>query len=182
MQTITMPEIVVPERVVETPQGKLVYPGWEVPARMLVIDPTEVQALLKAARDAATLAYSAYNVQFPVGSALIMADDPTGEIFQSGNSENSILNGGMCAERAALHFAAGQGFRRLRILAVSTAHREKSDITLRAPCGLCRQAIREFADDDTIILIDHDIPGILANVLDINRLFPYGYHYMPLAM
>jgi cytidine deaminase len=182
MQTITLPEINLPDQTVETPQGKLIYPGWQVPARMMVIDPVEIQSLIKAAREAASVAYSAYSVQFPVGAALVMADDPDQRIFASGNSENSVLNSGICAERAALNYAAGQGFNRLRIIVVSTAHRDKADITLRSPCGLCRQTIREFADDNTIIVIDHDMPGVLANILDINRLLPYGYHYTPMAM
>lgn len=179
MQTITLPEITVADQVIDTPQGQLMYPGWHVPSRMFVIDPVEVQTLIKAARESAEHAYSAYNVQFPVGCALIMADDPDNQIFQSGNSENSVLNAGVCAERATLHYAAGQGFRKVRIMALSTAHREKDDITLRSPCGLCRQTIREFADDNTIIIIDHDQAGKLGNILDINRLLPYGYHYTP---
>lgn len=181
MQTITLPEINIADETIETPHGTLVYPGWQVPSRMFVIDPVEVQQLIKAARDAAEQAYSAYNVQFPVGCAVIMADDPDQTIFQSGNSENSVLNAGVCAERATLHYAAGQGFRTIRIMALSTAHRDKADLTLRSPCGLCRQTIREFANDGTIIIIDHDQPGMLGNVLDINRLLPYGYHYAPMG-
>jgi cytidine deaminase len=181
MQTITLPTVTVPEQIVETAHGKLIYPGLDIPSRMLVVDTAEIQALIKAARNAADHAYSAYQVQFPVGAALIMRDDPDGQIFASGNSENSVLNAGVCAERAALSYAAGQGFRLIKAIAVSTAHRHESDVTLRSPCGLCRQAIREFANDDTVIAIDYDSPGVLANIFDINRVLPYGYHYTPVA-
>ncbi len=181
MQTITLPDIAIPDQTIDTPQGKLIYPGWSLPSRMMVVDPVEIQSVIKAARDAASVAYSAYQVQFPVGAAVIMADDPDAQIFQAGNSENSVLNAGICAERAAINFAVGQGFRRIKLIAVSTAHRAKDDMTLRSLCGLCRQTVREFADDNTIIIVDHDAPGELANILDINRLLPYGYHYTPIA-
>ena len=181
MQTITLPALDIPAQTVQTSQGALIYPGLAVPARMLIVDPAEIQMLIKRAREAAEQSYSAYDVQFPVGAAVIMRDDPDQQVFSSGNSENSVLNGGICAERAVLNYVAGQGFRHLRIMALSTAHRDKDDITLRSPCGLCRQIIREFADNDTIIAIDHESPGVLANILDINRLLPYGYHYTPIT-
>ncbi|HEY1095749.1 MAG TPA: cytidine deaminase [Alphaproteobacteria bacterium] len=181
MQTMTLPALSIPAKAVETPLGKLIYPGIDQPERMLIVDPAEIQSLVKAARQAAELAYSAYDVQFPVGAALIMRDDPDGLIFSAGNSENSVLNAGICAERAAIAYAIGQGFRQIKMIVVSTANREKDDIALRAPCGLCRQAIREFADDNTVIIVDHESDGILGEILDINRLFPYGYHYTPVT-
>lgn len=178
MQTITLPAVSIPSQTVTTPLGLLRYPGLDVPERMLLVDPTEIKKLIEAARDAADMAYSAYKVQFPVGAALIMADDPEQQIFAAANNENSVLNAGICAERAVINYVTGQGFRRIKTIVISTAHREKADITLRAPCGLCRQTISEFADDNTVIIVDHDSAGVLGDVLDIHRLLPYRYHYI----
>lgn len=177
MQTVTLPAITWPAQKTTTPQGDLIYPGLDLPARMMLVDPAEIAQLVKEARRAAEQAYSAYDTQFPVGAALIMRDDPDERIFSASNSENSVLNAGICAERAAIHFAVGQGFRQIKIIVISTANREQAEIALRSPCGLCCQTIREFADDNTVIVIDYEADGVLGEILDINRLLPYGYRY-----
>jgi cytidine deaminase len=182
MQTITLPALEIPPQKTETTHGTLIYPGLDVPARMMLIDPSEIAQLVKEARRAAEQAYSAYKTQFPVGAALIMRDDPELRIFSASNSENSVLNAGVCAERAAIHFAVGQGFREIKIIVISTANREQADIALRSPCGLCRQTIREFADDNTVIIIDYEADGVLGEILDINRLLPYGYRYQTVSI
>jgi cytidine deaminase len=103
-----------------------------------------------------------------------MADDPSGQIFTASNTENGVLNAGTCAERAALHYAVGQGFRKLKLIAVSTP-RLADAINFRSPCGLCRQTISEFADSNTLIIIDKDIAGDACDIVDIDRLLPYRY-------
>lgn len=175
MQTLSLPELVIPDTVTETPLGKIIVPGVTVEPRLVVIDPTIIKQLLEAARLATETAYNNFpGVIFPVGAACIMADDGEAEIFSAANCENGVLNAGMCAERSLLHYVVSKGFRRIKYLAVTTPHADK-DITLRSPCGLCRQTIAEFADDDTLILIDHQQPGMLCDVVDINRLLPYRY-------
>ena len=175
MQTLLLPEITIADHVTETPFGTITVPGLTIPERMVVIDPAVIKQLIEAARLATETAYNNYPAaKFPVGAACIMADDGEAEIFSAANSENAVLNAGMCAERALLHYVVSKGFRRIKYLAVTTPNNAK-EINLRSPCGLCRQTISEFADDDTLIIIDHNIPGKLADVIDINRLLPYRY-------
>ncbi len=174
MQTITLPAVTLAEHVTETPLGRLIVPGLHIPERMVVVEPQRIQELVQKARLAADLGYNNYGVKFPVGAACIMADDLEQTIFTAANCENAVLNSGMCAERALLHYVVAQGFRHIKYLCVSTPHRDK-EINLRSPCGLCRQTISEFADDKTVIVIDHQQPGILADILDIDRLLPYRY-------
>jgi len=175
MQTLLLPELTIPDHVTETPLGRITVPGLAIPQRMLVIDPVVIRELIERARLATETAYNNFPaVIFPVGASCIMADDGEAQIFSAANCENGVLNTGMCAERSLLHYVAAQGFRRIKYLAVSTLHNHR-DISLRSPCGACRQTIAEFADDDTLVLIDHQTPGKLCDIVDINRLLPWRY-------
>lgn len=176
MQSLLLPELGIPDHVTDTPLGKVIVPGVSIPERMVMFDPNVIGKLIDAARLATETAYNNYpGALFPVGAACIMADDGEEEIFSAANCENAILNSGMCAERALLHYVVSKGFRRIKYIAVSTANSKKENIRLRSPCGLCRQTIAEFADDNTLIIIDHQQPGILADIVDMDRLLPYRY-------
>lgn len=175
MQTITLPEITIPDHVTDTPQGRITVPGLQIPARMTVIDPALIKEMIGAARLATETAYNNVPaVKFPVGAAVIMADDGEAEIFTASNSEMPVLNSGICAERALLHYVVSKGFRRVKYLVVTTPNNAK-EINLRSPCGLCRQTIAEFSDDNTLVILDHATNGDLGDILDINRLLPWRY-------
>lgn len=175
MQTIVLPEIAIADHVTETPLGTITVPGIMIPERMFVVEPQQIRDLIEAARLATETAYNNFPAAiFPVGAACIMQDDGEAQVFTAANCENGVLNAGICAERALLHYVVAQGFRRIKYLVVSTANRDK-DITMRSPCGLCRQTISEFADENTLIIIDHQQDGKLADIVDINRLLPWRY-------
>ena len=103
---------------------------------------------LRAAADAARAhAWCPYS-NFPVGAALV-ADD--GRVFSGCNVENASYPAGTCAERVALGAAITAGARRFsRVVITSAAH----DPT--PPCGICRQALVEFAPHLDIIAISPD--------------------------
>lgn len=175
MQTLVLPEIAIPPHHTETKLGRVTVPGITIPERMFVIEPDIIKTLVERARLATETAYNNFPAAiFPVGAACIMQDDGEQQIFTAANCENGVLNAGVCAERALLHYVVAQGFRRIKYLAVSTPNR-KEKINLRSPCGLCRQTIAEFADDNTLIIIDHQEEGKLADIVDINRLLPWRY-------
>jgi cytidine deaminase len=91
-------------------------------------------------RDAATAAmhraYAPYS-QFRVGAALLAAD---GTIYAGCNVENSAFPAGSCAERNALGAAIHAGRQEFTALVIVT----EADLPT-PPCGVCRQALVEFA-------------------------------------
>ena len=104
-------------------------------------DPTkspvgQPEPLLKAARDAFSRAYAPYS-KYQVGAA-VLADD--GHIYTGANVENAVYPLTICAERVAIASAIAAGARRILAIAIVTANGG-------APCGACRQVMREFADD-----------------------------------
>jgi cytidine deaminase len=81
-------------------------------------------------------AYAPYS-RFQVGAALLGTD---GSISDGCNVENAAYPAGICAERAALAAAVARGVRTFRTIAIAT-----STGTPTPPCGMCRQALVEFA-------------------------------------
>jgi cytidine deaminase len=105
------------------------------------------EPLIAAAREAAARAHAPYS-RFPVGAALLMED---GSIVAGCNVENRSYGLTMCAERTAIGAAVARGLTRPRALAVTTTSAPPS-----APCGMCRETLREFASDLPVLLVNPD--------------------------
>jgi homotetrameric cytidine deaminase len=98
--------------------------------------------LLALAREAAGRAYAPYS-GFPVGAAVRTAD---GRRYAGANVENAAYPQGQCAEASALGaMVAGGGGRVVEVVVAAPSEAEC------APCGGCRQRLREFADQDAPI-------------------------------
>ena len=72
----------------------------------------------------------------------------SGKIYGGCNVENASYGGTVCAERVAIFSAAAAGERRLKALAVIGGPADAQDEMPgeAAPCGICRQVMREFGD------------------------------------
>ena len=101
------------------------------------------KALLRAAMKARTFAYAPYS-DFYVGAALLSTD---GRIFTGCNIENSAYSPSLCAERCAMAKAVSEGAR--DFVAIAVVGPEDSETT---PCGVCRQVLYEFCDENLIVL------------------------------
>lgn len=104
----------------------------------------EAQRLVSEARRAAENSYSPYS-HFRVGAVVIAAD---GSEYTGCNVENAAYGASICAEANAIATAAANGVREIEILAVTCLDDEGC-----APCGNCRQVMREF-DVQRVILTD----------------------------
>jgi cytidine deaminase len=171
---LLLPALEVPGCVVETPSGRLIVPGQRIAEKRIPIEPCWIADLTLSARKAAAAAHAPYS-RFHVGAAVVMADDPDRRVFTGCNVENASYGATICAERNAIHSAVAAGFRRIAFLALSTADSLDGPVNHRSPCGPCRQVIREFADDRTLIVIDTGAEGAIGEVLDIDRLLPWGF-------
>ena len=96
-----------------------------------------------AALAAKALAYAPYS-KFQVGAAIRV----DGEVFTGVNVENATYPLSVCAERNAIAAAVSSGKHHLEEVAVATDASPPS-----APCGGCRQVLREFAADPDDVVI-----------------------------
>lgn len=103
--------------------------------------------LVKIAVEAMAKAYTPYS-NFKVGAALLAED---GEVFMGCNIENAAYSPTICAERVAFSSAVRDGKRKFsKIAVVGGMNGELSSFTY--PCGVCRQVMREFCDDDFVLV------------------------------
>ena len=100
----------------------------------------ELVARAAQARNHAYAPYSGYTV----GAALLTK---SGRIYTGCNVENAVYPLTTCAERVAVVKAVSDGEREFTALAVSTRNGG-------APCGSCRQTLREFGGDTVVVIAD----------------------------
>ncbi|SDJ57108.1 cytidine deaminase [Natronorubrum texcoconense] len=121
--------------------------------------------LLEIARDVQSDAHVPYS-EYPVGAALETAD---GEVFVGCNLENANYSNSLHAEEVAVAEAVKNGHRDFTRLAVSSGRRD--GVT---PCGMCRQTLAEFCDDDLLVICDegedeepteYTLGGLLPNTI-----------------
>ncbi len=117
--------------------------------------------LLKQAIEARENAYALYS-GYKVGAALLAAN---GKVFKGCNVENASYGPSMCAERVAVFKAVSEGNMDFKAIAVVTANSG-------TPCGVCRQVLREFAPNLTVII--GSIKGDYR-VLTLPDLLPYSF-------
>ncbi len=106
-----------------------------------------IRRLVGAARRAARYAYAPYS-GFRVGAALL---DAEGRIFAGANIENASYPLGICAERTALQLWLAESGAAIEAVVVY------SDTPAPTPpCGLCREALRQWAAEARLYLAYRD--------------------------
>jgi cytidine deaminase len=103
-------------------------------------DREELISQAQAARGRAYAPYSGYKV----GAALL---GKSGRVYTGSNVENAVYPLCTCAERVAVVKAVSEGERAFDALAVATENGG-------APCGSCRQILREFGEETVVLIAD----------------------------
>jgi len=122
----------------------------------------DTKKLIKKALEAQKKAYVPYS-NFHVGAALITEDD---EIFTGCNIEISSYSPTLCAERTAIFKAVSEGHKKIKAIAIV------GDANFTYPCGVCRQVIREFGKDATIIIANSEDE---YREYKLDELLPYSF-------
>lgn len=123
----------------------------------------KIHKLILEALKARENAYVPYS-GFSVGAAILTYD---GEIYSGFNIENASYPVCNCAERTALFRAVFDGYKKFSAIAVVGGNvRERGDSlsSYCPPCGMCRQALREFC-------VPHEFEIILAKNINDFKIF-----------
>ena len=92
--------------------------------------------------------YSPYS-SCKVGAALLTED---GKVYTGTNIENAAFSPTVCAERVAFFKAISEGEK--KFLKIAVAGGKNGEINgIFAPCGVCRQVMREFCHDDFTLIL-----------------------------
>ena len=104
--------------------------------------------LMRLAEDARAYSYTPYS-HFAVGAALLTK---SGKVYTGCNIENASYTPTVCAERTAVFKAVSEGEREFAAIAIIGGPAGKKG-RFCAPCGVCRQVLREFCALDFRILL-----------------------------
>ena len=116
--------------------------------------------LVEMALEARKLAYAPYS-KFKVGAALLGTN---GIVYMGCNVENASYSATNCAERTAIFSAVAEGQKEFKAIAIVGGPEDASELDFCAPCGVCRQVIREFCNPKEFEII-------LARNMDDYKVF-----------
>ncbi len=133
------------------------------------------KSLLDAALSAAYQAYAPYSL-FYVGAALLLEN---GQILKGANQENASYPCGICAERALLyHYGNLQPKIKILKMAISVSNNQLYKESPVAPCGLCRQVISEFEQNNGSpieLILGHPKHACIV-IAKCNNLLPFVFN------
>ena len=130
------------------------------------------EQLATMAKEAMERAYSPYS-GYKVGAALICKD---GSVYTGCNVENASFSATNCAERTAFFKAISEGKKAFAAIAICGG---KDGVIegLFPPCGVCRQVMREFCEDDFEIYLMNrklDVGATVASKLQTREYTGVG--------
>ena len=119
--------------------------------------------LYRQAVGAMPMAYAPFS-KFKVGAALLSKE---GEFYTGVNVENSSFGATICAERTAFVKAISEGCREFEAIAIVSSEGEAW------PCGICRQFMKEFCDEEFKIITGDDEDSL--KVYTMEEILPEGF-------
>ena len=128
-----------------------------------------IEKLIDIAIEQLEFSYTPYS-NFKVGAALL---NRSGQIYTGCNIENASYGATNCAERTAVFKAVSEGCRKLSaIVIVGGLKNGECDYTY--PCGICRQVIAEFAEQDCVIVVAKNKQEY--RMYSVEELLPETFH------
>ncbi len=121
--------------------------------------------LVSKAKEALKNSYSPYS-RFKVGAALLAK---SGKVYVGTNIENASFGATVCAERVALFSAVANGEKEFEKIAIVAQKNGKIQGEC-FPCGICRQTLVEFCDENFVVVLGEDKENTLG------ELFPNSFN------
>lgn len=122
--------------------------------------------LIDYAKEAATNSYSPYS-NFKVGAALLTKN---GKLYKGCNVENGAYSPSCCAERTAFVKAISEGEKEFDSIAIVGGKDNFDEFCL--PCGVCRQFMSEFCDQDFKIYVSNNKE---TKMYTLEELLPHSF-------
>ncbi|MEE3357796.1 MAG: cytidine deaminase [Lachnospiraceae bacterium] len=127
------------------------------------------KTLVEKAFEVREKAYTPYS-HHKVGAALL---GKNGQIYLGCNIENAAFTPSNCAERTAVFKAVSEGQLEFDAIAVVGGMEDAEELDYCAPCGVCRQVLREFCDNDFEIILAKDVEH--RKTLTLKEILPLGF-------
>lgn len=133
------------------------------------MDQKMIEEMIGLAIEQLQYSYAPYS-GFKVGAALLTKK---GKLYTGCNIENAAYTPTNCAERTAFFKAVSEGEREFQAICVAGG---KDGILTEyaAPCGVCRQVMMEFCDQDTFQII-LAISKEQYEVFTLKEMLPLGF-------
>lgn len=109
-----------------------------------MIDNDVLKSMIDESIKVRECAYSPYS-KFKVGASVLFENN---KIYSGCNIENASFGATNCAERTAIFKAVSEGMKFVKAVCVVGSFEE-----FTYPCGICRQVIIEFAENENIPII-----------------------------
>ena len=122
--------------------------------------------LMLMAEQARLKAYTPYS-NFKVRAALL---SKSGKVYLGCNIENASYTPTNCAERTAFFKAVSEGELEFEKIAIVGGKEQPNQFV--APCGVCRQVMAEFCDEDFILLLGNSSS---FKEYKLKEILPYSF-------
>ncbi|MBW6409318.1 cytidine deaminase [Clostridium weizhouense] len=120
--------------------------------------------LVKTALKYRENAYSPYS-NFKVGAAVLFE---SGKVYGGCNIENASFGATNCAERSAIFKGVSEGENKILAIAIVGSLEEYT-----YPCGICRQVISEFGDENIKVILAKNEEDYI--VKDMSEILPGAF-------
>lgn len=131
---------------------------------MKIVSIQEREHMLDLAYEAMRQAYAPYS-RFQVGACL---KGKSGTYYLGCNVESASYTPTNCAERTAVFKAVSEGEREFEAIAIVCSGK-----TPAAPCGVCRQVLREFCNSDFPVIFADSNRNVVESTL--GELLPHSF-------